>query len=63
MNQFNKMFNVGTMHGHEDRVSAAITSTNTPPSTLYGLRKDHKLTTDFDKGPLVRSASDAPAEI
>ena len=57
------MFNVGTTHGHEERVTAATTSTHTPPPPLYGLRKDHKTTTDQIKGPPVRpvcGANQAP---
>ena len=54
MRQFNKMFRVGEEHGHEDRVIAATLSTNIQPPPLYGLRKDHKNTTDQVKGPPVR---------
>ena len=54
MRQFNKMFQVGSAHGHEDRVTAATLSTNTPPPPIYGLRKDHKTTVDKEKGPPVR---------
>ena len=63
MKQFNKMFNVGATHEQEGRISAATTSTNTPPPPLYGLRKDHKPTPDMEKGPPVRpvcGANQAP---
>ena len=42
LRQFNKMFEVGAAWGHEDRVTGASTSTNVPPPSKYGLRKDHK---------------------
>ena len=54
MRQFNKMFQVGVDHGHEIRVTGATMSTNVQPPPLYGLRKDHKATTDEFKGPPVR---------
>ena len=63
MRHFNRMFNVGSTHGHEDRVTAATLSTHTPPPPLYGLRKDHKVTVDAEKGPPVRpvcGANQAP---
>ena len=63
MRQFNKMFKVGSTHQHEERVTAATISTNTPPPPLYGLRKDHKTTIDREKGPPVRpvcGANQAP---
>ena len=42
LRQFNKMFEVGAAWGHEDRVTGASISTNVPPPSKYGLRKDHK---------------------
>ena len=63
MKQFNKMFRVGTEHAHEKRVEMATQSTNTPAPPLYGLRKDHKVTTDAERGPPVRpvcGANQAP---
>ena len=65
MRQFNKIFQVGTTLGQDNknRVTGATISTNTPPPPLYGLRKDHKLPTDEIKGPPVRpvcGANEAP---
>ena len=63
MKQFNKMFNVGQDHQHENRVEMATHSTNTPAPPMYGLRKDHKVTEDEIKGPPVRpvcGANEAP---
>ena len=63
MKQFNKMFQVGTENGHEQRVEMATRSTNTPAPLMYGLRKDHKATEDPVKGPPVRpvcGANQAP---
>jgi hypothetical protein len=42
LRQFNRMFRVGATWGHEERIAGASTSTNVPPPTKYGLRKDHK---------------------
>jgi hypothetical protein len=42
LRQFNKMFDVGTTWGQEDRVTGVSTSTNVPPPSNYGVRKDHK---------------------
>ena len=63
MRQFNKMFQVGKNNGHENRVTAATTSTNTPAPPMYGLRKDHKQTINEEEGPPVRpvcGAREAP---
>ena len=63
MKQFNKMFKVGSTHGHEVRVAGATTSTNTPAPPMYGLRKDHKAHDNKEIGPPVRpvcGASDSP---
>ena len=63
MRQFNKMFKVGSSHGHEDRVAGATMTTNTPAPPMYGLRKDHKPHNDKEVGPPVRpvcGASDSP---
>ena len=63
MKEFNKMFQVGSRQGHEDRIQGATTSTNTPAPPMYGLRKDHKQHDDKVKGPPVRpvcGASEAP---
>ncbi len=63
MREFNKIFKVGSNHGHEDRVTGATMSTNTPAPPMYGLRKDHKAHEDHVKGPPVRpvcGASEAP---
>ena len=63
MRQFNKMFKVGSSHGHEDRVTGATISTNTPAPPMYGLRKDHKQHEDKNAGPPVRpvcGASESP---
>ena len=54
MKQFNRMFNVGSAHNHESRVTSATHSTNMPAPPLYGLRKDHKVTENMTKGPPVR---------
>ena len=48
------MFKVGSTHSHEDRVTGATISTNTPAPPLYGLRKDHKRADDATTGPPVR---------
>ena len=63
MRQFNRMFQVGVQHGHEERVTGATLSTNIQPPPLYGLRKDHKNAPDDFKGPPVRpvcGANSAP---
>lgn len=62
MKQFNKMFKVGIKTEHEGRISAAITSTNTPPPP-YGLKKDHTATPELNYWPPVRlvwGANQAP---
>ena len=55
MKQFNRMFIVGSKHNHEDRVTKSTTSTNIPPPTVYGLRKDKKRTrrAEESEGPPV----------
>ncbi len=63
MRQFNKMFKVGSTYDHEDRVTGATISTNTPAPPMYGLRKDHKPHEDKTEGPPVRpvcGASESP---
>ena len=63
MREFNKMFEVGSTHGHEERVTGATMSKNTPAPPMYGLRKDHKQHEGKIKGPPVRpvcGASEAP---
>ena len=61
LQQFNKMFRVGSNWNHESRVSGASTSTNVPPPPLYGLRKDHKNVAagQESKGPPVRPVAGA----